>query len=132
MKKAICLLTVIAAFTFISCSKDKPATNPTATIEYKFTTDKTGNFNVEFTTDSTLTGAIVTAATWSKTVTINKNNSQSNTATFVVHPPFEWATTTDRANVTSQIIVDGVIKASDSAYMGGIDRPAGLTITANF
>ena len=132
MKKTFYFLTLIAAFAFISCSKEKTANNSTtATVKYDFTTDKAGNFYAEFSTDSTQAGEAITGLTWSKTITINKQ-AQNNSVSFTVFAPLEWATTADRANVVIKVSVDGVEKSSNSALMGGLDHAGGLTATTNF
>ncbi|MFT3910875.1 MAG: hypothetical protein QM737_15765 [Ferruginibacter sp.] len=134
MKKTLYFFSILASLLLFSCSKEKTTagSSNTATVQFDFTTDKTGNFIGEYLADSSQMTENLTTLSWSKTITINKQNSGSHTIIFTVHPPSEWENTADRANVAIKISVDGVVKSSNAGTMGGLDHAAGLTTTTDF
>lgn len=131
MKKTLYFIALVGIVFLMSCKKEKPtgSSSSTATVRYEFTTDRVGNFSVEYSTDSIQGSEMITSPGWVKTVTISRGNTESNTIHLTVHPPFEWTNTSDQANVTIAVYVDGRLKVSNSGVLGGLDHPAGLTVS---
>ena len=134
MKKALLLFSIVSVF-YVSCKKDDPVNNnpQTITIRYDFTADTTAGYDFKLVTDTLIDYDSAVAQSWSKTITVTKaSNAGTDTASITVFPPPEWVGTTIQANATVSISVNGTQKATNSAAIGGFDRPTGLTASTTY
>lgn len=112
-----------------SCSKDDP---------YKVTYEVTVSAAAAFTAKYTTTGdgeasEAVNGLTWSKTVTIEAAGGAAPTvARLVLLPPALWANTTNTANVSLHILVDGEEKARTEEAINASHVNVGLYALASF
>lgn len=122
MKKIIlscCTLLLLLA----ACSEKENPANGQLNIRYEFTATLAGNYGFQTITGTNVFSQMMNTAAWSKTVSLQANSANADSAKFTVTQPVDWANTTKDVDVSLKIFVNDVEKGSKSARFFGLDRP---------
>ena len=131
MKKILCFTALLSLLFLEACKKDSTGNDGPVVIRYDFTSTTAGNFNIETVADGATFVATLYTVSWTSTVNSN-SNSGTNTTSFTVFPPNNWAGTANVADVTLKIFVNNVEKSAGTAHFIGLDRPNGITVTTTY
>lgn len=134
MKKLIFPLAILGIVLLASCTKDTPTdiSNQNVTIRYEFNATMAGNYGFKVVTDTIKVNEIVNTAVWSKTFVVADDKAKTETTSFTVYPPLDWYGTNNQANGTLKIFINNVEAATQTSLFVGVDRPSGVTISANY
>lgn len=126
MKKLLVLAAIIVSFS--ACSKDDGVNSnaQNITVRYEFTADVLETYDIQTGEVTMLNSEAVRTQNYSRTVTYSKNEVAGDSAVIKVFPPLAWVGTSLQTTGTVKIFVDNVEKASNTAVIGGFDRPYGL------
>ncbi|MEI2749936.1 MAG: hypothetical protein V9E88_14390 [Ferruginibacter sp.] len=130
MKKTLLMLGLVTGGFLVSCSKDdEPVNNNNKVVRVEFSSDTLSMYNFALRLDTTAVYDSANTVSFQQNYVFNNlPNSTGDTLKFTVYPPFSWVGTTAEANITLRLLIDGVLKSTNSGLITGADRPGGLTI----